>query len=40
MTDYGSAYRPRRFAKALRWLGIRNIFSAPALGLSQRHFAA
>jgi transposase InsO family protein len=29
MTDNGSAYRSRRFAKALRWLGIRHIFTRP-----------
>lgn len=27
MTDNGSAYRSRRFAKALRWLAIRHIFT-------------
>lgn len=29
MTDNGSAYRSRRFGKALRWLGIRHIFTRP-----------
>ena len=29
MTDNGAAYRSRRFAKALRWLGIRHIFTRP-----------
>jgi len=29
MSDNGSAYRSRRFAKALRWLGIRHIFTRP-----------
>ncbi len=29
MTDNGSAYRSRRFAKGLRWLGIRHIFTRP-----------
>ena len=29
MTDNGSAYRSDRFAKALRWLGIRHIFNRP-----------
>ena len=29
MTDNGSAYRSRRFAKALRLLGIRHIFTRP-----------
>jgi transposase InsO family protein len=29
MTDNGSAYRSRRFAKALRWLRIRHIFTRP-----------
>lgn len=29
MTDNGSAYRSRRFAKALRRLGIRHIFTRP-----------
>jgi transposase InsO family protein len=29
MTDNGSAYRSGRFAKALRWLGIRHIFTRP-----------
>jgi transposase InsO family protein len=29
MTDNGSAYRPRRFAKALRLLAIRHIFTRP-----------
>lgn len=29
MTDNGSAYRSRRFAKALRWLDIRHIFTRP-----------
>lgn len=29
MTDNGSAYRSRRFRKALRWLGIRHIFTRP-----------
>ena len=29
MTDNGSAYRSRRFAKALRWLAIRHIFTRP-----------
>jgi transposase InsO family protein len=29
MTDGGSAYRSRRFAKAPRWLGIRHIFTRP-----------
>ncbi len=29
MTDNGSAYRSRRFAKALRWLGIRHILTRP-----------
>jgi transposase len=28
MTDNGAAYRSRRFAKALRWLGIRHIFTS------------
>ena len=29
MTDNGSAYRSRRFRKALRWLAIRHIFTRP-----------
>lgn len=29
MTDNGSAYRSRRFGKALRWLTIRHIFTRP-----------
>lgn len=29
MTDNGSAYRSRRFGKALRWLAIRHIFTRP-----------
>jgi transposase InsO family protein len=29
MTDNGSAYRSRRFAKALRLLGLRHIFTRP-----------
>lgn len=29
MTDNGSAYRSRRFARALRLLGIRHIFTRP-----------
>ena len=29
MTDNGSAYRSRRFAKALRLLAIRHIFTRP-----------
>lgn len=29
MTDNRSAYRSRRFAKALRWMGIRHIFIRP-----------
>lgn len=29
MTDNGSAYRSRRFRKALRWLNIRHIFTRP-----------
>lgn len=29
MTDNGSAYRSRRLGKALRWLGIRHIFTRP-----------
>jgi transposase InsO family protein len=29
MTDNGRAYRSRRFAKALRWMGIRRIFTRP-----------
>ena len=29
MTDNGSAYRSRRFRKALRWLDIRHIFTRP-----------
>jgi transposase InsO family protein len=29
MTDNGSAYRSRRFRKALRWLGIRHIYTRP-----------
>lgn len=29
MTDNGSAYRSRRFARALRWLAIRHIFTRP-----------
>lgn len=29
MTDNGSAYRSRRFAKALRWLRVRHIFTRP-----------
>lgn len=29
MTDNGSAYRYRRFAKALRWLDMRHIFTRP-----------
>ncbi len=29
MTDNGSAYRSARFGKALRWLGIRHIFTRP-----------
>ena len=29
MTDNGAAYRSRRFAKALRWLSIRHIFTRP-----------
>lgn len=29
MTDNGSAYRSRRFRKALRWLAIRHIYTRP-----------
>ncbi|RFU14236.1 transposase [Rhodobacteraceae bacterium W635] len=29
MTDNGNAYRPRRFRKALRLLGIRHIDTRP-----------
>ena len=29
MTDNGSAYRSRRFSKALRWLAIRHIYTRP-----------
>ena len=29
MTDNGSAYRSRQFRKALRWLGIRHIYTRP-----------
>lgn len=29
MADNGAAYRSRRFAKALRWLAIRHIFTRP-----------
>ena len=29
MTDTGSAYRSRQFRKALRWLGIRHIYTRP-----------
>jgi transposase InsO family protein len=30
MTDTGSAYHARRFAKALRWPAIRHIFTRPS----------
>jgi transposase InsO family protein len=36
MTDNGSACRSRRFAKALRWLHIRHIFTRPHSPKDQR----